>query len=86
MLNAAGDWIPRNGSLSWVGSGANGVEQLSVTTYWETAVAVAHGPSRPIATVDAVVLAVMYLMLATTAWALKGVPSWNFTPLRRVNV
>src|SRR5262249_50076177 len=78
----AGESIMPERSVRVASNGANGFERLNwacegstATTDWTVDTSLLRGEAAAVR---------MRLMLATTASALKGVPSWNFTSVRSV--
>ena len=61
-------------------------ENTTCAVYLSTTLVSWYGPSAPMADSDLVFGSTMWSKVALTAFASNGVPSWNLTPLRSLNV
>src|SRR5260221_7432928 len=85
-FTASGETIPRYGFDAESRNGANAVLNFTTTVYSSTICVSWYGPIRLTPVCDLVSGFTIRSKVNLTAAALNGVPSWNLTPCRSLNV
>src|SRR5207244_4189412 len=86
FVSAAGEMIPRYGVLAPSRNAAYGLLNRTRTVYGSTTSVRSYGPMKLNAVWDLVSGSTILSKVTFTASAVSGVPSWNLTSLRSLNV